>query len=464
MKNFSTFKRVMLLMVLVLASGKSFALTTKYVPVYDVLRTYPTGAGKVYATFSGEYELPEGADYSTPKDEMEVKFVYKQSGKVSYYDAHAVPAEGWIAAGFSTEKYVDGEPVLNDSIEKVGDVASLSVATGYDVLTGGQGWDAAADAMAQMPTEPQGGHYALFTRVAPRITDKMQNRLGSVKISKGVNNIGDEVTLTATPKYPEYTTFSHWVEKSTGNQITENPLTFTVTKADEYEAVFNSSLLFDVEFPEEGGYLPFYFDTYTYYTENVEEAVITYDSLKVNGDRVYVQQATLVNAADAKTPVLLYGKGKAQFLSDPESLDASGLSYVLSGKPRLYYSGEEGLKAADAEIMYIVNKDTTYYKDNYIYLFDTEASSFKLSKEENIAAKTVYMAIPKFIISDSLSLSAAPEEIFMTASSQETGIKAVSNGAATVNGKYYTIDGRLVAAPEQNGIYIRNGKKVIYRK
>ena len=110
------------------------------------------------------------------------------------------------------------------------------------------------------------------------------------------------------------------------------------------------------------------------------------------------------------------------------------------------------------------SKDTTYYKDNYIYLFDTEASSFKLSKEENIAAKTVYMAIPKFIISDSLSLSAAPEEIFMTASSQETGIKAVSNGAATVNGKYYTIDGRLVAAPEQNGIYIRNGKKVIYRK
>ena len=76
--------------------------------------------------------------------------------------------------------------------------------------------------------------YALFCRVKAEAEDG-----GKAEISRRVNEIGDEITITATPD--DGSTFQYWTEESTGKKITENPYTFTVTGKETYTACFGES-------------------------------------------------------------------------------------------------------------------------------------------------------------------------------------------------------------------------------
>ena len=65
---------------------------------------------------------------------------------------------------------------------------------------------------------PTAQFYALFTHVKPTIAIG-QSPLGTVSISKVCNEIGDDVTLTATPDESKNATFDYWVNMNTQEKI-----------------------------------------------------------------------------------------------------------------------------------------------------------------------------------------------------------------------------------------------------
>lgn len=99
------FRQLVVLGIILFTSVNSALAGEKsYYDYYANLKAYPTGAGQVYADATGNItENQEGVPFSenmgTPADEVEVKYMaeYNSAG----FNAYAVPATGWIFAGFS---------------------------------------------------------------------------------------------------------------------------------------------------------------------------------------------------------------------------------------------------------------------------------------------------------------------------------------------------------------------------
>lgn len=450
-----------LTMVLLLSSSASvFAGGTKYYDFYATLQAYPTGAGKVYAeepagsTTSDDEASDLYADMKTPAEAVDVKFILSGSSSNATYTAYALPTEGWILAGFSVATVVnDGEFddfVFNDDIVNYDNPAQMDIASTTSE-------DSEEKAEGSFPFFSEALHYALFTHVAPVIATG-QSSLGTVKSSKVCNEIGDNVTLTATPNDETTTQFDYWLNKSTGEKIPTNPLTINnISGTAYYEAHFKSTQAIDIKFPEEGGYKVVYFPKgYDMPDKVVNElqfsfADISNNSLHPTDDAsgYYLDSYEYSQSLYGNEPHILYGKGTMTFVAN-DSYDVDSYSSNI-----LKWSGENGCNVKD---MTIANK---YYR------VDIENQQFHLLADDAvIEPNTAYLALP-IETYKAYDLQDAPEDIYwFNQEGDPTGIEAIQAGKlekAAAQG-IYTLDGKKLDKISGRGLYIINGKKVLKLK
>ena len=450
-----------LALVFLASTGIANAGETKWGDYYATVSAYPTGAGLVYA------EVPESSvtesedemsdlftDMKTPAESVDVKFMYNDVSTNTPFYPHAVPSEGWIFAGFSLAKVVrdevEGEDVFvfNDSIYDTDNPSSntyLEAAFSDADQT---------IALSSFPMAPTAQFYALFTHVKPTIAIG-QSPLGTVSISKVCNEIGDDVTLTATPDESKNSTFDYWVNMNTQEKIAQNPLEVkNIQESAVYEAHFKSDKAITMEFPEEGGYKIVYFDKgYVMPATNVVDNTfdfwgISTNNLKVTEDSsaYYIQPGDLRNWLYPGNPHILYGKGLMTFVENDEM--------QKSNSNELEWSGDNGVNVADLSL------DKKYYSVNL------EKKQFELLADDAvIAPKTAYFAMPVECYT-AHKVEKAPSIVYWYKPETSTGIEEIQQETATVgNAKgIYSIDGKKMNAIPAKGLYIVNGKKVIKLK
>ena len=465
-KNFTFLKSASiklgaLALVFLASTGIANAGETKWGDYYATVSAYPTGAGLVYA------EVPESSvtesedemsdlftDMKTPAESVDVKFMYNDVSTNTPFSPHAVPSEGWIFAGFSQAKVVrdevEGEDVFvfNDSIYDTDNPSSntyLEAAFSDADQT---------IALSSFPMAPTAQFYALFTHVKPTIAIG-QSPLGTVSISKVCNEIGDDVTLTATPDESKNATFDYWVNMNTQEKIAQNPLEVkNIQESAVYEAHFKSDKAITMEFPEEGGYKIVYFDKgYVMPATNVVDNTfdfwdISMNNLKVTEDSsaYYIQPGDLRNWLYPGNPHILYGKGLMTFVENDEM--------QKSNSNELEWSGDNGVNVADLSL------DKKYYSVNL------EKKQFELLADDAvIAPKTAYFAMPVECYT-AHNVEKAPSIVYWYKPETSTGIEEIQQETATVgNAKgIYSIDGKKMNAIPAKGLYIVNGKKVIKLK
>ena len=466
-KNFTFLKSASiklgaLALVFLASTGIANAGETKWGDYYATLSAYPTGAGSVYA------EVPESSvtesedemsdlftDMKTPAESVDVKFMYNDVSTYTPFYPHAVPSEGWIFAGFSKAKVVrdevEGEDVFvfNDSIY---DTDNPSSNTYLDAAFS----DADQTiALTSFPMAPTAQFYALFTHVKPTIAIG-QSPLGTVSISEVCNEIGDDVTLTATPDESKNATFDYWVNMNTQEKIAQNPLEVkNIQESAVYEAHFKSDKAITMEFPEEGGYKIVYFDKgYVMPATNVVDNTFDFygidisNNLNVTEDSsaYYIQPGDLRNWLYPGNPHILYGKGLMTFVENDEM--------QKSNSNELEWSGDNGVNVADLSL------DKKYYSVNL------EKKQFELLADDAvIAPKTAYFAMPVECYT-AHNVEKAPSIVYWYKPETSTGIEEIQQETATVgNAKgIYSIDGKKMNAIPAKGLYIVNGKKVIKLK
>ena len=465
-KNFTFLKSASiklgaLALVFLASTGIANAGETKWGDYYATLSAYPTGAGLVYA------EVPESSvtesedemsdlftDMKTPAESVDVKFMYNDVSTNTPFYPHAVPSEGWIFAGFSLAKVVrdevEGEDVFvfNDSIYDTDNPSSntyLEAAFSDADQT---------IALSSFPMAPTAQFYALFTHVKPTIAIG-QSPLGTVSISKVCNEIGDDVTLTATPDESKNATFDYWVNMNTQEKIAQTPLEVkNIQESAVYEAHFKSDKAITMEFPEEGGYKIVYFDKgYVMPATNVVDNTFDFYGIDINNLNVtedssayYIQPGDLRNWLYPGNPHILYGKGLMTFVENDEM--------QKSNSNELEWSGDNGVNVADLSL------DKKYYSVNL------EKKQFELLADDAvIAPKTAYFAMPVECYT-AHNVEKAPSIVYWYKPETSTGIEEIQQETATVgNAKgIYSIDGKKMNAIPAKGLYIVNGKKVIKLK
>ena len=465
-KNFTFLKSASiklgaLALVFLASTGIANAGETKWGDYYATLSAYPTGAGLVYAEVPESYVTESEdemsdlfTDMKTPAESVDVKFMYNDVSTYTPFYPHAVPSEGWIFAGFSKAKVVrdevEGEDVFvfNDSIYDTDNPSSntyLEAAFSDADQT---------IALTSFPMAPTAQFYALFTHVKPTIAIG-QSPLGTVSISKVCNEIGDDVTLTATPDESKNATFDYWVNMNTQEKIAQNPLEVkNIQESAVYEAHFKSDKAITMEFPEEGGYKIVYFDKgYVMPATNVVDNAfdfwdISTNNLKVTEDSsaYYIQPGDLRNWLYPGNPHILYGKGLMTFVENDEM--------QKSNSNELEWSGDNGVNVADLSL------DKKYYSVNL------EKKQFELLADDAvIAPKTAYFAMPVECYT-AHKVEKAPSIVYWYKPETSTGIEEIQQETATVgNAKgIYSIDGKKMNAIPAKGLYIVNGKKVIKLK
>lgn len=465
-KNFTFLKSASiklgaLALVFLASTGIANAGETKWGDYYATLSAYPTGAGLVYAEVPESYVTESEdemsdlfTDMKTPAESVDVKFMYNNYDTKTYFYPHAVPSEGWIVAGFSQAKVVrdevEGEDVFvfNDSIYDTDNPSSNTY------LEAGFSDADQTIALSSFPMTPTAKFYALFTHVKPTIAIG-QSPLGTVSISKVCNEIGDDVTLTATPDESKNATFDYWVNMNTQEKIAQNPLEVkNIQESAVYEAHFKSDKAITMEFPEEGGYKIVYFDKgYVMPATNVVDNTfdfwdISTNNLKVTEDSsaYYIQPGDLRNWLYPGNPHILYGKGLMTFVENDEM--------QKSNSNELEWSGDNGVNVADLSL------DKKYYSVNL------EKKQFELLADDAvIAPKTAYFAMPVECYT-AHNVEKAPSIVYWYKPEISTGIEEIQQETATVgNAKgIYSIDGKKMNAIPAKGLYIVNGKKVIKLK
>lgn len=438
----------------------------KYIPLWGQLKAHPENAGKVYAGMTSSGVDPEGNDYAEPAPVKDVKFAarWTLSMNTGTFYGYAVPNEGWNVAGFAPQDYVDGEPVVPTKVKWTTNPRSLSLTS--QVYTRNQMLETKEEAFTKFPAEPDGVYYALFTRVTVGI-DYFNEELGTVKIDKVLNDIGTEVTITATAYEDKKAKFAYWVEENTGNKIEDNPYTFTVSGAAHYTPVFTSDNFFAVEFPEEGGYVEYYKEeNLAYFPKTVQRVNCLKEDLKKSGKNVYLEVENYAEAIPAMTPTYFYGKGTQYFLDDPADKTSTMFYY---GIPLEQWSGADGVEISTIELTIKVPINDKEEKDSIVgnvsaYLLNAEKEVFERVTEAKVPVNRVFLAIPQYFL-DQVEEGFVPDVIYLSEEDAEAAsVDGVQVDKSVKNGKTYTLDGKQVAAPKQNGIYIYDGKKLIFRK
>ena len=419
MMGIFTFKklagRLCVLAMLLFAAVNSYAGEQSYHYFYVKMQALPTGKGLVYVDTLGTAE----PDYQESMDYKFMAYVVDQSPSFTL-NAWVQPAEGYLFAGWSDNG--------NTLVSRSGD---LKTQLGVYSKTAGQ--EAGLDLPTFYPYEPDSIYYAMFARVVTRYVPGEEG-LGKIAVSKVLNDTGDEISLTATPN-TDNCRFAYWTD-SEGNRIEDNPLNLTVSGPETYTAHFDCDSTVRLTFPEEGGYIPWSSPRAFYLGGEEMLACVVF------GDSVSDGQVNLLEygfSANANQGYLLYGKGEVTISYYDDSY-AAFLEDDL-----LLSSGAEG-----------VNIDTLDTEGKSYFLW--QDGKFVRATEGFVEPWSAYLMVP-----DTCGVT---KDVLSVYSSSTTGIgdvKADVKAPAKVQG-VYDLAGRRLMAPGKDGIYIIDGKKVLYRK
>lgn len=421
-----------------------------YFDYYASLISYPSGAGKVYAevygtdiTTTNELDEPY-SDMSTPANSVEVMYIAKDNNQQSFF-AYAEPNDGWSFLGFSAAtRDADNNFVFNDNIIEnySGAMLTINPTINAEDLTSAQ---------MLYPLAPDTAYYALFARVVPQIAVG-QESLGTVSSSITCNDIGDDITLTASPNDPEHTRFDYWVNKNTGERTTTNPLNIKVKGPAYYEAHFQCDSAIVINFPEEGGYKIFYCDSAVSVPSNVQIENFNYtegdygDSVRYKADtqQFYQEPSTSGYSNYAHEPVILYGSGEATFVKNTDGDNPFPTSYFR-------WSGDNEVEVSQLSVL------------NHYYTVNLETQQFELLDDEAvIPANTIYWALPNERY-EVYNVTEAPKIIYWYEPTTD-GIQQIGNNKTQRQPNkvgIYNIQGQKVSQLTNKGLYIVNGKKVI---
>ena len=414
------------------------------------VEAYPTGAGVVYADTT-EVTDESSIEYAASLD---LEWTTKNTNCFGYAQA----ADGWQFIGFVKDTLdANGDVVRLDEVTNAPGEWTSYIWLDLDNGIGSKHFDEEAQQEVSddsltvaglMPLDPNNYFRALFTHVAVQVNPEQTN-MGTVSIDKLVNNIGDQVTLTATPA-SEFNSFVSW---TLDDEVvsTEATLQVTVSGVANYVANFSDSRTLTLHFPDAGGFLEWYapYDFALHYLADAYSPTI-YDETS-NNLLITSEDATSLNIVTSgyqvsgKIPSILYGFGDVTI--SPSSADeADDLMY---GSTLFKWSGAEGINVADLD----------QENDKY-YTFDA-SGVFTLITEGSIEANRLYMQLP-----DSMIAVGAPQpQIIYLNEEVATGIKAVPAAkAGNAQVGIFDLNGRRLDAIREEGIYILDGKKVIYRK
>ena len=448
--------RMLAIAVFLGAVSPAFAGGDGYYDYYAELNAYPTGAGTVYASTQSSETVPPADginffDFTKPAEQVTVKYYAKNISSYSY-QGHAIPAKGWIFAGFSgATRDAENAFVFSDNvtvIDNPGDLGITATVKNNDE----------ASALTNFPLTPDTTHYAIFTHVAPRVAVG-QDKLGTATISKICNNLNDNVTLTATATNAKTTKFDYWINKTTKQKINDNPLNIQITDTAYYEAHFLCDSAIYLNFPDEGGYQIFYNEYMMDIPTNVsvknfnyQADYISYNEL-IKGDSLCYDQSSK-NFYDEPTatgyqiygsqPYIIYGKGECTLVKQDKKTAEENTRSLLR------WSGESGLNT------------TTLGVTNHGYSIDLDKQVFNLLPDNSeIPANTAFLVLPNerykvFGVAD------APKVIYWSlAAANPTGITNLNSEKEVAKKGIYTIDGKKLNSISHNGLYIIDGKKVL---
>lgn len=420
---------------------------------------YPTGAGVVYAD-ENEMEAFAPAEDAVFKESINVQY----TSKTSMLNAFAQANDGWYLLGFAKDTLdTEGNVHHVDEITyKIGEMgyAMLSLdgvsSKHWDDESQSEVSDDSLTVAGLMPLEPNNYFRAIFTHAYATVAPGYEY-LAKVTVDKLANNIGDKVTFTATP-LSDFTTFVNWTKD--GEVVSTSPIMeVTVGGIEEYVANFTDSRNITLNFPEEGGYIPF-FSEYSYGlvgTEVYAYAPAIYDDMENNClvDMVIEegQRASYLNMIGGNyqtggmTAQLLYGYGNVTLVpNDTVAAEEPWNTQVFR------WTDESGLAVGG------LNQSMDKY-----YAYDQANQKFDLITDGSIAANSLYMVMPDSLMAEG---QPAPAVIYVDENAYINGVTGIRVPAANnaAKQKTYDLQGRRIDAINREGLYIFDGKKVIYRK
>lgn len=420
---------------------------------------YPTGAGVVYAD-ENEMEAFAPAEDAVFKESINVQY----TSKTSMLNAFAQANDGWYLLGFAKDTLdTEGNVHHVDEITyKIGEMgyAMLSLdgvsSKHWDDESQSEVSDDSLTVAGLMPLEPNNYFRAIFTHAYATVAPGYEY-LAKVTVDKLANNIGDKVTFTATP-LSDFTTFVNWTKD--GEVVSTSPIMeVTVGGIEEYVANFTDSRNITLNFPEEGGYIPF-FSEYSYGlvgTEVYAYAPAIYDDMENNClvDMVIEegQRASYLNMIGGNyqtggmTAQLLYGYGNVTLVpNDTVAAEEPWNTQVFR------WTDESGLAVGG------LNQSMDKY-----YAYDQANLKFDLITDGSIAANSLYMVMPDSLMAEG---QPAPAVIYVDENAYINGVTGIRVPAANnaAKQKTYDLQGRRIDAINREGLYIFDGKKVIYRK
>ena len=420
---------------------------------------YPTGAGVVYAD-ENEMEAFAPAEDAVFKESINVQY----TSKTSMLNAFAQANDGWYLLGFAKDT-LDTE----GNVHHVDEITYKISEMGYAMLSldgvSSKHWDDESQSEVSddsltvaglMPLEPNNYFRAIFTHAYATVAPGYEY-LANVSVDKLANNIGDKVTFTATP-LSDFTTFVNWTKD--GEVVSTSPIMeVTVGGIEEYVANFTDSRNITLNFPEEGGYIPF-FSEYSYGlvgTEVYAYAPAIYDDMENNClvDMVIEegQRASYLNMIGGNyqtggmTAQLLYGYGNVTLVpNDTVAAEEPWNTQVFR------WTDESGLAVGG------LNQSMDKY-----YAYDQANLKFDLITDGSIAANSLYMVMPDSLMAEG---QPAPAVIYVDENAYINGVTGIRVPAANnaAKQKTYDLQGRRIDAINREGLYIFDGKKVIYRK
>ena len=460
-------KKIYLLSLFAVMSLSAFAETdSNYYWFYNKVESAPTGKGVIYAS-DGVTEPESTSDYTTS---VEVKN-YQQGISYGSLYVWAQPAEGYQFVGWFTS--ASDETSMAELIDTKAEtvLSVMAVQSTEDDTVEGYGF------------EPDGTYYGIFSKVKVQAVEGLES-VAAVEISKVANDLGDNVTISATP-YDETTKFEYWLD-SKGNKITENPYSFTVSDIETYTAYFSGESILVLDFGE-GKYIPFsnqfsagLGDLTGYHVTAVEKAFydeednyITFDETE-NDWGYWTEETEYDEESDTYVTVSReFHKYTGEIPSFDSSYEVSSFSYNYNGGDGvvLYGEGEHFLVlyydeyaapwtgnflvATCEGAVNIADLPAQDADENAMTYYVFDGSDFVKATTGTVPQNECYLALDA-------TQYPLPDKVYL-ATEDPVGIEAVTAGKAALKFMgVYTIDGKQLTAPVK-GLNIINGKKVFVK-
>ena len=449
MKHFTLSKWTLLSLATVFVSLTANAADNKFYYFYDEFHAYPSGAGKIYVQ---KDKLEDPSEITEWDEYQEATYVGSQISSADFY-CYTQPSNGWIQYGV-----VEGvrESEDDDWQPETDENGNLVIKNDESVLryTASSTFSADDEAtcIANAPLLPEHCCFVVFSHVVPRLGAGMKN-LGTISSSKSINDIGDDVQLTATPK-KDNITFAYWKRKSDGQKFTDNPLSVKVEKAEEYVAYFQADSVTYFNCPD-GEYILWYNKDYAgfYFGESEYNCRAFQEKEYANTEQgVGFFTNTTGSSGSASLypgiPQIIYLKGEATAITDP------ALNVWYGSTVSCMQYTEESLQVSELPVGFV------YYNVN----MKERCFTLMPASQTEIPAGSYYLKL------DEAYMWNAPEKDPVIYWDEEAALKNEYKGGDDEDGLtkvelekavsgVYNLGGIPLKAIPSRGIYIIDGKK-----